>query len=155
MPESAPGSRYLGSRCTYSVRLSVNTLITVPGKLELPLEMHGVISHLRTCKPTVAEVERYQAGLLQSVELTEDVPWEPYSPKFAETEAAACAAHSVMALRVRVPHRKDSSTHSSEDEVENYPQRSPILMEHCVAVVSHLAQTQVPIELSVDKDLPS
>ena len=125
--------------------------ITVPGKLELPLELHGVISHLRTCKPMTAEVERYQAGLFQSVELTKDVPWEPYSPKFAETEDAARAARSVMALRVAVPRRKDSS----EDEEENYPQRSPILTERCVAVASRLAQCQVPIELSVDEDLAS
>jgi hypothetical protein len=51
--------------------------LTVPGKLELLLEMYGVISHLRTRKPTADEVKRYQAGLLHSVELTEDVPWEP------------------------------------------------------------------------------
>ena len=30
------------------------------------------------------EVKRYQAGLLQEVELTEDAPWESYSVKLAE-----------------------------------------------------------------------
>jgi hypothetical protein len=44
------------------------------------------------------EIERYQSGLLQAVELTVDIPWEPYSMKFAKTEVAARAAHSVMAL---------------------------------------------------------
>jgi hypothetical protein len=42
--------------------------ITVAGKLELPLEMHGVISYIRTRKPTTAEIEQYQSGVLQSVE---------------------------------------------------------------------------------------
>ena len=123
--------------------------ITVPGKLELPLEMHGIISHLRTRKPMTAEVERYQAGLFQSVELTEDIPWEPYSPKFAETEEEARAASSVVALWVAVPCRTDSS----KDGEEVYPQRSPILTEWCVAVASRLVQSHVPIELSVDEDL--
>jgi hypothetical protein len=98
-----------------------------------------------------AEVERYQAGLFQSVELTEDIPWEPYSPKFAETEEEARAASSVMALRVAVPRRTDSS----EDGEEVYPQRSPILTERYVAVASRLVQSHVPIELSVDEDLAS
>ena len=98
-----------------------------------------------------AKVERYQAGLFQSVELTEDIPWEPYSPKFAETEEEARAASSVTALRVAVPCRMDSS----KDGEEVYPQRSPILMEWCVAVASRLVQSHVLIELLVDEDLAS
>jgi L-arabinose isomerase len=73
-------------------------LITIPRKLELLLDMHGVILHLHTCSPMMEEIERYQNGLLQAVELTKDIPWELYSMKFAETEAAACAACSVTAL---------------------------------------------------------
>ena len=46
-----------------------------------------------------------------------------------------------------------STTQSSEEEEEYYPQHSPILIEHWIAVVSQLAQSQVPIELLVDKDL--
>ena len=57
--------------------------ITIPGKLELPLDMHGVISHLHTCRLTLEEIERYQSGLLQAVELTEDIPWEPDYMKLA------------------------------------------------------------------------
>ena len=129
--------------------------LTVPGKLELPLEMHGVISHLRTCKPMADKVKRYQAGLLQSVELTEDIPWEPYSEKFAETEAAARAARSVTAPRVPVPRSMASSTHSSEEEEEVNPQHPPILTEHCIAVASRLSQSQAMVELSDDEDLAS
>jgi hypothetical protein len=117
--------------------------------------MHGVILHLCTRKPMVDEVERYQAGLLQSDELTEDVPWEPYSEKFAETEAAACAARSVMAPQVTVPRSMSSPTHLSEEEEEVYPQCSPILMEHCIAVASCLSQSQAMVELSDDEDLAS
>ena len=46
-------------------------------------------------------VERYQAGLLREVELTEDAPWESYSMKLAESEAAVLAVRSVIALRVK------------------------------------------------------
>jgi hypothetical protein len=49
-----------------------------------------------------------------------------------------------------------SSTHSSKEEEEHYPQHSDILTEHYIAVVSQLMQSQVLIELSelsVDKDL--
>jgi hypothetical protein len=47
-------------------------------------------------------VERYQAGLLREVELTEDAPcWESYSMKLAESEAAVLAVLSVIALRVK------------------------------------------------------
>jgi hypothetical protein len=51
--------------------INVNTV------LEIPLEMHGVISHIQTQLPTKDELENYRQGLLQSVELTVDVPWEP------------------------------------------------------------------------------
>jgi hypothetical protein len=43
---------------------------TIPGKLKLPLQMHCIISHLQTCKPTLEEIKRYQSGLLQAVDLT-------------------------------------------------------------------------------------
>jgi hypothetical protein len=38
-------------------------LITVPNKVELPLDMHGVISHLKTCKPMAEEIKQYTNGL--------------------------------------------------------------------------------------------
>jgi hypothetical protein len=72
--------------------------ITIPGKLEIPLEMHGVISYVRTRKPTVKEIDQYQLGEFQSVGLTEKIPWEPYSDKFAETEDAARSAKTVSAF---------------------------------------------------------
>ncbi len=67
------------------------------------MELLGVISFLSTRKPTKAEIERYQAGHLQSVELTENMLWEPYSAKFAETEQAARVAPSVSAVCVTIP----------------------------------------------------
>ena len=129
--------------------------LTIPGKLELPLEMHGVISHLRTRRPTADEVERYQAGLLQSVELTKDVPWEPYSEQFAETEAAARAARSVTAPRVTVPRPMRNHTQSSDEEEEVSPQRPPILTDRCIAVAHRLTQSQATVELLDDEDLAS
>jgi hypothetical protein len=53
--------------------------IIIPNIVELPLEMHGVISHLRTCKLTAKEIEDYTNSLFQEAVLTEDIPWEPYS----------------------------------------------------------------------------
>lgn len=55
------------------------------------MALHGVISHLLTRKPTKDKIGWFQEGLLQSLELTENTLWEPYSTKFAETEAAAHA----------------------------------------------------------------
>lgn len=43
--------------------------ISVPGRIELPMELHGVISYLSTRKPTDKEVQRYHDGTLQTVEL--------------------------------------------------------------------------------------
>jgi hypothetical protein len=63
--------------------------IIIPNQVELPLEMHGVISHLRTRKPTAKEIEDYTNGLFQEAVLTEDFPWEPYSAKFATAESTA------------------------------------------------------------------
>jgi hypothetical protein len=99
--------------------------IQIPGKLELNLMMHGVVLNLQTCQPITDEIERYQSGLLQSVELTENVPWEPYSTKFTDTETAAQATHSVQALRVMIPRPKAKLV-SKETEAD-YPQRSPVL----------------------------
>jgi hypothetical protein len=48
-----------------------------------------------------------------------------------------------------------TNTHASEAEEEVYPQHSPILTERCIAVASRLSQSQVPVELLVDKDLAS
>jgi Reverse transcriptase (RNA-dependent DNA polymerase) len=122
--------------------------IQVPGKLELPLTMHGVVSHLLTRQPTKDEIARYQSGLLQAVELTENVPWEPYSTKFADTEAAARAARSVTTLRVTFPH----SLPSNEEMEEENPQRSPVLSDRCIAVASRLSTSQDSIELSDDDE---
>jgi hypothetical protein len=66
--------------------------IIVPDQMEIPLEMHGVVSSFRSRLPTNEEIERYHDGELQSVELTADVPWAPYSSKFEEVEKAARAS---------------------------------------------------------------
>ena len=52
--------------------------ITVPGTLEIPLQMHGVISYLETWLPTAEEVNDYRNGHFQSLELTNNIAWEPY-----------------------------------------------------------------------------
>lgn len=93
--------------------------IVVPGQLELPMALHGVISHLSTRKPTNNEIRRYQEGLLQSVELTENMPWEPYSTKFAETESVARSAPSVSAIRVTIP-QASAPRHAPEEEAEDH-----------------------------------
>jgi hypothetical protein len=130
--------------------------IVVPGKLELPMALHGVISHLATRKPTQDEISRYQEGLLQSVELTANMPWEPYSTKFAETEAAARSAPSVSAIRATIP-QASAPRHALEEEEEedhyrsNNPQRPLILDERQIAVASRLERAAVMIEL-IDDD---
>ena len=132
--------------------------ITIPGKLDLPLEMHGVISHIRTRKPTTLEIEQYQSGALQSVELTENTPWEPYSTKFEETEDAARSAKTVTAVRVtHDTHIRDSCANGCVSEEDctctcTATWRAPILTERCVAVATRLF-LQNPAELSDADDL--
>jgi hypothetical protein len=97
----------------------------------------------------------YQAGSLNSVELTDKAPWEPYSSKFAATEEAARSAKTVMAVRVTYPRDHDpqiSVREEEEDDTCNW--RSPVLTERCVAVVSRL-MSQQPIELCDCADLAS
>ena len=132
--------------------------ITIPGRVDLPLEMHGVISHIRTRKPTTSEIEQYQSGVLQSVELTENTPWEPYSTKFEETEEAARSAKTVAAVRVtHGTHVRDSCVNecvSEEDCTCTATWRAPILTERCVAVATRLS-LQNPAELRDADDLAS
>jgi hypothetical protein len=52
--------------------------IKVKGMLEIPLEMHGAISHLRTRLPTNDEPVVYHDGQFQSVQLTDNTTWEPH-----------------------------------------------------------------------------
>ena len=68
---------------------SSSHLISVPGTLEIPLEMHRVISYLDTWLLMAEELEQYRAGHFQSVELTENIPWEPYSKTFVTHEVTA------------------------------------------------------------------
>jgi hypothetical protein len=53
--------------------------IKFKGMLEIPLEMYGVILHLRTSwlPNKTKEIELYREEF-QSVQLTEDTVWEPY-----------------------------------------------------------------------------
>ena len=129
--------------------------VSVPGKLDIPLEMHGVISYLQTRLPTNDEIERYRAGQFQSVELTEDIPWEPYSNKFAEREVAARAQRKTSAVRVTSPHPKHVTKLTNEAEERTNPRRlwNRIGEERCIAVVSRLALSMEPIELSDEMDL--
>ena len=128
-------------------------LVTISNRLEIPMEMHGVISFLSTRKPTDDEIEREHTGNLQSVELTDNLPWEPYSAKFAETETAARAAPSIAALRVIIPRTNLPQFETEEEEeYRSNPQR-PLLMDarHC-AVISRL-ERNTPIELADEEEL--
>ena len=130
--------------------------ISVPGRIEFPMELHGVISFLSTRKPTNAEVQCYHEGTLQSVELTENIPWEPYSARFAESETAARAVPSVSAVRVTFPRPKVSDNKSEEEEeVKSYHrfQRPPILDDRELAVASRLDVSNSPIELADEDEL--
>jgi hypothetical protein len=48
--------------------------IVIPGIIEIPLKMRGIISYLDTRKPSIEEIAR-----CEHVELTSDKPWEPHS----------------------------------------------------------------------------
>ena len=130
--------------------------ITIPGKLELPLELHGVISYVSTRKPTADEIDQYQSGVFQSVELTEKIPWEPYSTKFAETEDAARTAKTVSAVRVtHDTHFRDNHVDACESEESctcSTSRRAPSLTERCVAVATRLS-LQNPVELTDEDDV--
>jgi hypothetical protein len=65
-----------------------NHEIKVPGKdLSIPLKMTGVISHIPTRKPTKEEMEEFRSLDPHSwIELTSEVPWEPYSKSFKDSE---------------------------------------------------------------------
>jgi len=117
--------------------------ITISNKVELPLEMHGVISHLRTRKPTAREIEDYTNGLFQAAVLTEDIPWEPYSAKFATAESTARSARAAVT--------SSHGSHGSTPEEEMV--KTPILTQRCVAVASRLSQSQDAVELSYEDDL--
>jgi hypothetical protein len=125
--------------------------IIVVDKLEIPLQMHGVISYLDTRLPTEDEIAEYRAGLFQSVELTSDTPWEPYSVTFAEQEVATRSASAVLTS----PRPKPPIEASNEAEEIMHPRRlwNPIEQERCIAVVSRMALSQEPVELSDEMDL--
>ena len=131
--------------------------ITVPDKVDLPLDMHGVISHLCTRKPTPDEVQQYTNGLFQAAVLTEDIPWEPYSSKFASAETttrtarAAVKTHNSGFVCVEPGMLSVHGFHGSL--TEEAMQKTPILTQHCVAVASRLSQGQDAVELTHEDDL--
>jgi len=129
--------------------------INVPGKMDIPLEMCGVISHLQTRLPTVDEVERYRAGQFQSLVLTEDIPWEPYSEKFAEREVVARAKRNTSAVRVESPRTKPCATLAHAAEEEDTPRRpwSSTSEERCIAVASRWAKSLETIDLIEEDEL--
>ena len=127
--------------------------ITIPGTLEIPLEMHGVISYLDTRLPTEEELEQYRAGQFQSVELTDNTPWEPYSETFATREVKARSAAAVTSPCVKKPNGLE---HEAGEMMQ--PRRPFNLSqeERCIAVVNQLASRQDPIEFSEEEeDLPT
>jgi hypothetical protein len=102
--------------------------ITVPDIVELPLEMHGVILHLRTRKPTAEEIEQYTNGLFQAAVLTEDIPWEPYSTKFATAERTARSARAAAKIMTS-SHGSRGSHGSHGSPSEEAVIRPPILTQ--------------------------
>ena len=133
--------------------------IVVPGQLELPMALHGVISHLFTCKPTSDKLlNRYHIGLLQSVDLTTNMPWKPNSLKFAETEAAAHIAASVTALRATIPLTIASAQTPEEEEEDRFSsgsniQRPNVLDDRQIAVTSRWNRADSVIELIDDDEV--
>lgn len=116
----------------------------------IPLQLNGVISHIRTRKPTAAEIDLYQGGVFQFAELTAQTPWEPYSTVFAETEDAARSVRVRSA--VTVTRCCDTCVTSSAPEAEYIWRASPSLTQRCVAVASRLALQQ-PAELRDEDEL--
>jgi hypothetical protein len=94
--------------------------------------MHGVISHLQTRKPTAKEIEDYTNGLFQEAVLTEDIPWEPYSAKFATAESMARTARA--AVQNMTSSHGSHGSHGSTPEEEMV--KPPILTQRCIAVAS-------------------
>jgi hypothetical protein len=107
------------------------------------------------------EIERYRDSELQSVELTADMPWEPYSSKFTERERAARASHSTSAVRVTSPCPPNHVTlkAKAEEEVETVhsPQRPLNLIAEvrCVTTVSQLAVSRASHDDWEETDLGS
>ena len=99
--------------------------IIVSDQLEIPLDMHGVALSFCTQLPTDEEIERYRDGELQLVGLTANMPWEPYSSKFAEREKATRASRSTSAVRVTSPRPPNQMTWKDEAEEEVDTVHSP------------------------------
>jgi hypothetical protein len=120
--------------------------------VEIPLQMHGVISYLDTRLPIDEEIEHYLVGQFQSVELTGDVPWEPYSATFATRETAL----RLMSAVNRASSCPENPVYLTDKAEEMINPRRPLNLypeECCVAVVNWMALTQTPIELSNEEDL--
>jgi hypothetical protein len=62
-------------------------------KLRIPLAIHGVVSGLISSKPTQEELET-----LSHIEMTSEVPWEPYSPELHHRELAVCEVATPPAM---------------------------------------------------------
>jgi hypothetical protein len=137
--------------------------IIIDGRLQIPLEMHGVISHINTRLPTQEEIERYREGSLQSVELTSDTPWEPYSEKFAQQEQVArgtCAVstvHGNTSPRSRLSHEEEEKDEADAEEDDYFPSDrrpyDPMSEARCIAVASRWAQSRDVIELADEETL--
>jgi hypothetical protein len=146
--------------------------IKVEGTLEIPLEMHGVISHLQTRLLTNDEL----ALVYRDGQLTDDTTWEPYSKEFAEREAVAHKLRSVSAIQSTNPchtseeeeELEDSSNDEAEEEHKGQdvsddenplplplPRRpwDPTKEARCVAVASRLARLREAIELAEEDTL--
>jgi hypothetical protein len=78
----------------------------------LPLRMSGCISYIPTRKPTQEEmVEFKQLDSNSWVELTSDVPWEPYSQEFKKSEDWLAAEARTASAVGRAERTRDGESH--------------------------------------------
>ena len=80
----------------------------------MPLQMSGCISYIATPKPTQEEMVEFR--LLDSnswVELTSDVPWEPYSQEFKQSEERLAAEARTTSAVGRVERTRDGESQMS------------------------------------------
>jgi hypothetical protein len=124
--------------------------IKVNGTLEIPLEMHGVISHLRTRLPTDEELALYRDGQFQSVQLTDDTTWEPYSKEFAQREDVARMSRSTSAIQAI----RNDNTLLASPRLKPFPRHAPEEEEEQEAITDDEAEEEYEGQDVSDDDTP-
>jgi len=73
--------------------------IVIPGKIEIPLSMRGVMSYLETRRPTAAEIAN-----CEHIELTSDKPWDTHSMDLSQN---TMGTSDIIPRRVHLCERSD------------------------------------------------